>query len=351
MNAQYAWWTKALEIGGGRRLSREQQQALGITTEPQAGFYRKRNKDGQDTPVAIWHVPGSIVATAGDNPVNAVDVWTWCCQWPVSEQVWRDVAESGNAWPDDAPSVPKEHNQSSDPHEALTIEFAGEKELAESFLETPITTQEQADKAAVWSKRLAGIAKKAVDLHKVEKQPSLDEGRRIDDKWRDVREGADGLSKKLKRHMDDFLREQDRLEQERQRKAREEAARIQREADDARLAAERAAVAKVAEGISDAMAIKEHNDRIAEADRLSREAADAARDAEARNANAGRTGARVALRTFVSARVTDYHAAAKALLDANHRDLKDAIDQLANRAVKAGIELAGVERVEEKRAA
>lgn len=336
MNPQYAWWTKALEIGGGRKLSREQQQALGITSEPQAGFYRKRNKGGQDTPVAIWHLPGGLVATAGDDPVNPNDIWTWCCQWPVTEQVWRDVAENGKAWPDDAPSVPKEHNQSSDPHEALTIEFAGEKELAESFLKTPVTTQEQADQAAVWSKRLAGIAKKATDLHKVEKQPHLDGGRNVDDKWRDLKEGPDALSKQLKRHMDAFLLEQDRLEQERQRKAREEFARIQREA-------EQAALRAMPDDDEAAEAAK------ADADWLAKQAAAAAREAEARNSSAGRTGAKVSLRTFYIAEITDFDALLASVKD--RIEVRDLVQSLANRAAKSGVDLPGMKIVEERRAA
>lgn len=333
MNPEYAWWAKALEIGGGRQLTREQQQTLGITAEPQAGFYRKRNEAGQDIPVAIWLMPGGIVATVGDGiPVNPNDIWTWCCQWPVSEQVCRDVAENGKPWPDDPPALPKASNLPSDPHEALTVEFAGEREMAEAFLKTPITTQEQADKAAVWSKRIAAIAKKATDLHKVEKQPALDAGRAVDDKWRALKDEPDTLSKRLKRHLDDFLREQQRLEFERQRRAREEADRIRREAEEvARAAAPDDEAAK------------------AEADRLQQQAADADREAEARNASAGRTGAKVALRTFVSAEITDYDALVMALKD--RAEVRDVVQSLANRAAKSGIDLPGMKIIEEKRAA
>jgi hypothetical protein len=343
MNPQYAWYFEALEAGGGRQLSRDQQQTLGITSEPQPGFYRKRNKNGADLPIAIWRDERGMIAVAGNDPVDAADVWTWCCQWPVSEQVWRDVAENGQPWPDDAPVAEAGigHNQPSDPFDALTVEFEGEKELAEKFLSRTIETQEQADKAAVWAKRIAAIAKKATDLHKVEKQPHLDASRAVDDKWRPLKEEPDALSKRLKRHLDVFLTEQQRIERERQDAARREEERLRREAEDmARKAAESDQQSEVARN-----AAKE------EAERLRREADAKAKEAEARNATAGRTGAKVALRTFVSARVTDYEAAALALLKMNHADLKSTIDQLANRAIRAGVDLAGVERVEEQRAA
>jgi len=343
LDPQYAWYFKALEVGGGRQLSKDQQRALGVTHEPQSGFYRKRNKNGADIPVAIWSTPAGVVAVAGDNPADPVDVWTWVCSWPITEAVYRDVAENGKGWPDDVPVAVATigHNQPPDPHEALKVEFEGERELAEQFLKTPITTQAQADQAAVWSKKLSAIAKKATDLHKVEKQPHLDAGRAVDDKWRWLKEEPDALSKRLKRHMDAYLIEQQRIERERQEAARREEERLRREAEEvARKAAEDQQQSEHARATA-----------LAEADQLRREAEEKAKEAEARNAAAGRTGAKVALRTFVSARVTDYHAAAKALLDANHREFKETIEQLANRAIRAGVSLDGVERVEEQRAA
>ena len=72
-------------------------------------------------------------------------------------------------------------------------------------------------------------------------------------------------------------------------------------------------------------------------------AQEAEKAAEVKNASAGRTGARVSIRTEKRAKVVDYHAAAKALVDANHKDMLATIDQLAQRAVKAGVPLAGVE--------
>jgi len=343
LDQQYAWYFKALEVGGGRQLSKDQQRALGVTHEPQSGFYRKRNKNGADIPVAIWSTPAGVVAVAGDNPADPVDVWTWVCSWPITEAVYRDVAENGKGWPDDVPVAVATigHNQPPDPHEALKVEFEGERELAEQFLKTPITTQAQADQAAVWSKKIAAIAKKATDLHKVEKQPWLDGGRAVDDKWRPLKEEPDTLSKRLKRHLDVFLQGQLRKERERQEAVRQEEERLRREAEE--LARKAAA--------SDQQSEAERNAAKEEAERLQREAEAKAKEAEARNASAGRTGAKVALRTFVSARVTDYKAAALALLAMNHADLKSTIDQLANRAVRAGVELDGVERVEEQRAA
>jgi len=131
-----------------------------------------------------------------------------------------------------------------------------------------------------------------------------------------------------------FLLDQQRKERERQEAARREEERLRREAEEAAKAA-----------------APDDSEAQAEAERLQREAEAKAKEAEARNSQAGRPGAKVALRTFVSARVTDYEAAASALLKMNHADLKACIDQLANRAIRAGVDLAGVEKIEEQRAA
>lgn len=338
------WYFKALELGKGHRLTREQQQELGISeNDPQPGFYRKRSKSGSDIPVAIWPTETGLVALAGDDAADPVEIWSWVCSWPISEEVYRDVAENGKPWPDEPPVAEAKigHNLPDDPHEALRLEFEAEKELAEKFLASAITTQDQADQAAVWSKKIAAIAKKATDLHKVEKQPSLDESRRVDDKWRPLKEEPADLSKRLKRHLDTYLLDQQRKERERQEAARREEDRLRREAEEAALKAAESDQQSEAERV----AAKE------QAEKLQQKADAKAKEAEARNSSAGRTGAKVALRTFVRARVTDYEAAAVALLKMNHADLKACIDQLANRAIRAGVELAGVERVEEQRAA
>lgn len=349
MADQYEFWRKALKMGAGRELSREHLEQLGNTLEPQSGFWRRRaHKDGPFVAIAIWRDEAGKLWCLQNGEEKACDdqMWTFCCKWPISDELY-DAILAGGPWPEEPPT--RQDNmpaKTGDIFTDLSAEFAAEKEQAESFLKKPITTQQQADTAAVWSKRIAAIAKKATDLHKVEKQPSLDEGRRVDDKWRDLKELPAELSKRLKRHMDVFLQEQDRIERERVKAAQAEADKIRRKAEEAeKRAAEAALAAEHSPDVASGFAAEAE----AEADRLARQAADAEREAQTRNANAGRTGAKVSLRTFVSARVTDYREAAIALL--SHPEMRTLIDQLANQAIKAGTLLPGVERVEEKRAA
>lgn len=301
--------------------------------DPQCGFYRRRLfKDGPFVPVAIWKDGEALIALVDGKPVGAEDLWTWVCDKPITESEYHKVMGGGD-WSDEPRKATVPSNMPADPFEALKIEFAAEQEVAAELLAKPVTEQSHADQIAVLTKRLSGIKSKATNLHKVEKQPFLDGGRNVDDKFRDLKEEPDTLTKKLKRHLDAYLLEQQRAEQERQRLAREEADRKQREADEA--------AAKAAAANDDSAA--------KDAQRLANEAAQAEREAQSRKAAAGRTGAKVSLRTFVSAQITDFDALLMALKD--RPEIQECVEALANRAAKSGVELPGMKIISEQRAA
>lgn len=318
----YRYWRDALAVGKGRQIGKAEAAAAGlqITMEPACGFYRKRNKEGRDAPVAIWRDDaGALVARIGDRLVDAADIWTWCCAWPVAEDVCRAVMDGGE-WPDEPPAVVAAtgHNSgAADPREALRIELDGEIEQAEQFMRSEITTQEDADRASVWAKRLADLSKRADKEREAEKAPHLQACRDVDDAWRPVVAGAKEWATKLKRHVEPYLVAEKRKADEARRKAQEEADRARREAEQIADEQERAARLKAAQ--------------------------DAEKATEARNASAGRTGARVSLRTEKVGRVTDYQKAAAALVAMNHADMMKLIDQLANRAARVGQAFDGME--------
>lgn len=327
VHPDYVYWTNALA------------GTLGPVHDgdPQCGFYRRRLfKEGPFVPVAIWRGDDGMIALVDGKSVDASDLWTWVCDKPITEAEYHKVM-AGEGWSDEprAASVPS--NMPADPFEALKIEFAAEQEVADELLAKPVTDQSHADQIAVLTKRLSGIKSKATNLHKVEKQPFLDGGRQVDDKFRDLKEEPDTLTKKLKRHLDAYLLEQQRIEQERQRAAREEQDRIRREAE-----AKAAEAAKANNAAAAAQAA-------AEAERLQQEADAKAKEAEARNASAGRTGAKVSLRTFTFATITDFDALLLALKD--RPEIRECVETLANRAAKSGVELPGMSIQQEQRAA
>jgi hypothetical protein len=306
---RWSWWRQALSYPSqiGKTL-------LVSPSEPEVGFYRMRRKDGQWEPVGIWlDDDHQLVAFRSNRPVDPIEIWTWCLRYPISREAYVQATEGGGF--DDEPPPPRGHNlAASDPLDALKQELAGEIEQASEFLQQGVASQADADRLGIWARRIADIVKRAEHQRVIEKEPHLQAGRAVDDKFRPVIDGGKEFAGKLKKALEPFLLAQKRAEEERARKAREEAEALRRAAQESEQAAELLAKADEAE-----------------------------KAAEAKNASAGRTGARVSIRTDRRARVKDYYAAAKALLLANNRDVMAVIDRAAQQELRAGILIPGAE--------
>ena len=337
---RWAWYQAALkdpaQIGNTLKI---------YDGEPQQGYYRVRPKDGQWEPVAIFYPEDSdqIVAYRNGKEVRADDVWLWCCRNPISFDAY-EKAMAGGGFDDEPEKAPGlGHNSGeADPFDALTMEYLGEKEMAEEFMKTPIQNfsskeaEDRADKIAIWADRLKKIKSKAVSYHKVEKQPWLDGGRAVDEKWRGLKEEPDVVVERMRAYVAPHFAQKKREEEERQRIAREKAEQERREAEEKARAA-REAAAKAEEG--DLAAEKARQ----EAEDAARRAREAEKEAEARKVSAGRTGARMGMKTEKVYVVTDYPKAANSILMLGNADLKTEIDRLAKRLMKAGVSVDGVE--------
>jgi len=220
LDPQYAWYFKALEVGGGRQLSKDQQRALGVTHEPQSGFYRKRNKNGADIPVAIWSTPAGVVAVAGDNPADPVDVWTWVCSWPISESTYRDVAENGKPWPGSDPVVEEQvasvgHNSGAvDEAEAFSDQVDAAEKGKDAYAK--ISDDEQLAAAQSLRSRLLELKSEGEKKHKKEKEPHLEACRAVDKRWlpnvKRAQAAADDLRAKMGAYETEKLRKQREVE-------------------------------------------------------------------------------------------------------------------------------------------
>jgi hypothetical protein len=73
--------------------------------DPQPGYWRLRAwRGGPWVPVAIWRDPdGSLKALKGGQPADAQALWTWCCRHPIAYEAYCAVAEEGQPWPEEAP--------------------------------------------------------------------------------------------------------------------------------------------------------------------------------------------------------------------------------------------------------
>lgn len=103
INRKYDYWQAALAG----------QKPKPVVDQPELGFYRKglyeRNDKGNNRrvgwePVAIWMNGATLILThlGGDTSVRdrINEAWSYCCDNPISEEIYRAVAERGEPWPD-----------------------------------------------------------------------------------------------------------------------------------------------------------------------------------------------------------------------------------------------------------
>lgn len=301
---------------------------------PWTGFYRVRRKGGDWEPVQFWQgSDGTWYAVRNGEPVDAnrvEDLWSWACREPISEMAY-DRALAGEGWADEPERAPGiGHNSGeADPFDALSIEYAGERDLVEQFLKKPIGSKEEADQAAILLKRFRELGQRADKLHAEEKAPHIVAAKRVDAKWKELRDGPAGYATLLKRHQTEWLKEQERRERERVARAAEEAERLRREAQDA------------ARGANSPEAQAAAGEKIAAAK-------EAEREAEYRRPQAGRTGEKTSLKTYRSGLITDFETFIKAVKD--EPEIKEASQRVANRLARQQRPVAGMEVVEDQRA-
>ena len=350
-NDIWSWWRKA-------KADPSKIGTAQLPTHPdsyECGYYRTRSReDGSwEHPVGIYPVGDTIIGVRDGKPVDdLVNLFSWCCRYPVSYDAYQ-AALKGGGWSDEPPrssNAPDDADLSE--FERLEREYLAEKEMIDAFLKKPIASQDDADKVAIWKKRITTIRSKAELFHKTEKQPHLDAGRAVDDKWRPLKDEPNEYAKALGDHLKPWLTKLADEEAARQRKAREEAARIQREADEAAAAAQAEqdkADEEAAQGNVDPDAEKRREEAEARAREAQRLADEAEREAKAKKVTAGRTGARSGLVPHKVGKVNDYEKAALALVKIRHKDMIELIDTLANRAAKAGMPFDGMTIEEEMR--
>jgi len=276
---------------------------------PEAGFYRRRSNAFPGwIPVAIWpNENGNLIAMeippTGGAPVAAFDleeiitVFGMCWNNPVPEDVWRAVVERGEPWPDDPPEPKPQSNLSADPLEEVLYQLRGEEEELQLFLREPIDSEEKADRAAHWKARVEELGKKADELRKAEKRPHDEAAKRVQERWRPACELADTLKRQIASALTPYLRERERRLAEERQRAAESGAAIPR----------------------------------------------------AKNAKAGKLNT-VALVTLKKGVVEDQKAFATYLIDQSNADLRDCLQQIANKLARAGAMAPGMRIVEDQKA-
>lgn len=224
--------------------------------------------------------------------------------------------------------------------DAFTAEATEIADAASEWANVEITTETKAGELKDFLDTARAKLKEIEERRKVEKQPFLDAGRDVDAAFKKVTGIIEQASKLAKAPLEAFLREQQRIADEKRRAEQEAARKAAEEAERELLIAERNRNAAA----------------MAEAEEKRKEAEEAAKAAEAdarvKVSSATGTGAnRTGLRTVRSARISNINQAM--LHYRGHADLVECITRLANadiRAAKgAAITIPGIEIIEEKK--
>jgi hypothetical protein len=218
MTDAWHWWSMALanqkDIG---------KPPLTITTEPQQGFYKTKYKNGPWEPVAIWKEGDKWIALRSGKSVDADAIWTWCCRNPISAEAYEQ-AVAGRGWDDDDPTVaaamggPGHNVGNITDFEILKSEIESAEAGIDSY--KGISTDEQAGRAQSLRARLNELAGQADKLREGLKKPHLEAGKAIDAQWMPLVKSPKAMADTLRREIEVYqthkLREQRRLEAERQ---------------------------------------------------------------------------------------------------------------------------------------
>ena len=320
MTDSYDFWRKA--IAG-------QKQDIDADS-PQPGYYKLRQrKDGPWLPAAIWEKDGSLVARVGKDSVSPNSIWSYCAGNPVASDAAKQAFETGQ-WPGDAPAIGGNY-----PPESLDEQIKEYAAMAVGWLKDlggKIASQKDADMASNYRAELLRLKKEAEKTHKSEKAPHLEAGRAVDAKWKPVISEADDASAVMRKAAGAFLA----AEEERQRKEAHE-----------KWLKEQEAARKEQERIEAERKKKMEDDPIAALTEPEHEQVAPPPPPEPVKVQAGgQRGKRTGLKTVTSYVVVD-HAKALAFF-ADSDDVMALVAKLAERASKAGVDVPGVEKKEER---
>lgn len=299
--------------------------------DPQPGYYRRRfAKDGPWVPVAFWRDVRSAALVCSLNGVKAdpVEHWISAAKHAVTRDVWMKAVSDG-VWPDE-PEFGIGHNSGSEASELENLKEAVES--TERYLRAlKVETKTDADKAANTKTLLSKAIKAADEARRREKIPLEEQLKAIDERYQDWLRRGTAAAKACTQAYEGWLK----AEEARRRKAAEEEAERRRKAAEAE--AER--LRREAEQHAAQLGMPAPEIPSVEVEPVKVEPVRIG----------GAVGARTSLRTEVQAIIEDYPAALAHFSE--HEEVRELVQKLATRIIKAGGTVPGVRRHEERRAA
>lgn len=228
--------------------------------QPECGFYRlKRN--GRWVPVAVWpkhHGLGFKIGTENVGENMGVELWSHYCANPITEAVYRAVAERGEKWPDGDPIVeamidkvakitpqqiaarinsgeelnPEESARARNAARAADPSIEFKENVTTALGGVPgyakIESDEASTRAAGLRNMLLALAGEAEEARKAEKKPHWDAAQAVDAKWQPIIKDAQAGAVTVRKSMEaweDEKREQARKAAQEQAKRDEQHAR------------------------------------------------------------------------------------------------------------------------------
>lgn len=307
-----------------------------VEDRPDPGRYKmRRHRDAPWLPVAIGRDPdGNIVALVDGKVEDPLKIWTWCAKNPVSADAYNARIKDGH-WPDESKPVALS-NMPADPFERLKAESDDKLEQLKALAAKGIADQTDCDKATNIQRQLAELNRQADAMFKAEKQPHLDAGRAVDEKFRFREKLVSAQAFARTKLVEPFLKAKEKREREEaERKFREEQARIAAERE--RIQAERA------KHIADepVLALTDPEPELPEMPTAPE---------PVKVQSGGGVGRKAGLRTVWVPVMTDYPAALAHF--AENAKVKELIQTLGAQAVKAGARsVPGFEIKEDRKAA
>lgn len=227
MTDAWNWWSRAIE--SPKEIG---QPHLPVSADnPEQGFYKTRWPGKPWEPVAIWKEGDDWVALRSGKPVDAAEVWNWCCRYPITTEAYQMALDEGR-WAGDDPTVVEMlgHNiGDTDDLTTLADQIESAKQGAEAYRD--IQSEEEAGKAQSLRARMNELAGQADKIREKLKKPHFEAGKKIDADWMPLVKEAKAVADQLRKFIEAFKTEQLRqlrLLEERRRRA--EQARLEDEA-------------------------------------------------------------------------------------------------------------------------
>jgi hypothetical protein len=325
--------------------------------DPQSGWYRSRKlisergelpKRYELQAVAYWkdtksgeqrcHVNGKSVDTQ-----RMMELWQYCNASPISEDTYDAFTATGQ-WPDKNQVAAEDERLSNEAPAEDSLEdikaridalLAEAKKLRAKGV---AKTQAEADAAADVAVKLGELYHFAEKRRKIEKEPSLQEGKRIDNLWNPVRDSALIYQDLKQEVVDPFIRAENKRLADEAAKAEAERLRIIREAEEK--AAEEQRVRDAAHNDAMATAIEEGEPLPDKPERVEVVVPETiAAPVAFVPVRAGTGSKKVTSRDVKTAVINDYVLALSHFKD--HADVKEVVQKLADKAAKLDMPIPG----------